>query len=50
MQASELLLLREGYSFDYDPNVHPAVTNEFATVAYRFGHTLIPVSSGFTVF
>lgn len=42
MQTSDLLLLRSGYSFDYDPNINPSVTNEFATAAYRFGHTLIP--------
>ncbi|KAK4324937.1 hypothetical protein Pmani_004472 [Petrolisthes manimaculis] len=41
MARSGLLPLREGFSNDYDPSVNPTVTNEFATSAFRFGHTLV---------
>ncbi|KAG8226521.1 hypothetical protein J437_LFUL006911 [Ladona fulva] len=34
----------EGYSYRYNPDVNPSVANNFATAAFRFAHTLLPVS------
>ena len=30
------------FFLDYDPDVNPDVFNEFATAAFRMGHTEIP--------
>lgn len=31
----------DNFSTDYDPNLNPTIMNEFATAAFRFGHTLL---------
>ncbi|XP_042211663.1 peroxidase-like [Homarus americanus] len=41
MAENGLLPRREGFSRDYDDGLKAAVFNEFATVAFRFGHTLV---------
>ncbi|XP_069974642.1 salivary peroxidase/catechol oxidase [Penaeus vannamei] len=37
-----LLPQKNGYSDRYDSRVNPGVLNEFATAAFRLGHTMIP--------
>lgn len=41
MQELGMLPLEYGFSEDYDDAVNPTILNEFATAAFRFGHTLI---------
>ena len=41
MQELALCPLDDGFSTDYDANVNPTILNEFATAAFRFGHTLL---------
>ncbi len=37
----ELNLLPEGYYRSYDDSCNPTVLNEFASAAFRFGHSLL---------
>lgn len=41
MMEWNMLPLESGYSDDYSDQVNPSIFNEFATAAFRFGHTLI---------
>ena len=41
MVDNGILPSTKGYSSDYDANLNAAIRNEFATVAFRFGHTLV---------
>ena len=42
MTSFGLWPLSKGYSREYRDDFDPRVTNEFATAAFRFGHSLIP--------
>lgn len=41
LEEFDLTLAKDGYSYDYDQRVDPSVTNEFATAAFRFGHSMV---------
>lgn len=34
------------HTTNYNSELNPGISNEFAVAAFRFGHTLIPVSVG----
>lgn len=42
MEEFELKLSEDdAYSYSYDENVEPSITNEFSAGAYRFGHSMV---------
>jgi len=41
MRTFNLQPSTSGYSLDYDPLFDPRINNEFATAAFRFGHTMV---------
>lgn len=41
MRSFDIMPKRTGYNLDYNPIINPNIRNEFATAAFRFGHTLV---------
>ena len=41
MQSFGINPLLDGYSFDYSATLNPNMNNEFASAAFRFGHSLV---------
>lgn len=48
MDRYNLTLLDEGFFTAYDENLDPTVANSFATAAFRFAHSLLPVSRNYS--
>jgi len=42
MEAYDLFPQTRGYSDSYDEDMDPRINNEFATAAFRFGHSMMP--------
>lgn len=44
MKKFNLFPLKSGYSNLYKSEIDPRISNEFASAAFRFGHTMVPES------
>ena len=43
MQQAKLNILATGYDESYDHDINAGISNEFATAAFRFGHSMLQV-------